>query len=667
MEAAGKRSAVRTGLVTALLFLIPLFSLHAIDAELKDQIVTGQRFTLKYNTGFPGRQSVDIQDPVWPDGISRISGPYTAQRTIQNEDGTFSTVLQVIYTLRANEPGIFSVPGIAVSDGVTTERGDGLKIPVLARDESFLHFPLQLGWAEFPETLYVGQAVPLILVLNNMEEIILPDSISLNTPDSALLEEVSGLGDIEYSIFGNTTLFNVPMQTWMLTPSRAGTLNLGTARVSILGLNRTTGSRSITVRPLPEEASLTGAVGNFRYSWDLSGESSVVDDPVTLRVRVEGRGNLNYLVLPEPEFSDSLSVISRESSSYSASAQGYEGFREVQYTISASGEGEYSISVPRFDWIDPRSGRSSFTPGRELSLEVVSLRDTLHDRDLAFTLLGEDQLLKGGALTFYNSPLAYLFVLPGIIIFILSRFRRVRKTFLLTGLFFTALLISAALPEADKPEWISEAARAFEAEEYGSALSLYRNNSPDWEENWAFQYNKGILHFMGKENARAVASMRKALYLSGNKAVVRDSLKSIEAALGLENQLDLTFTLPPNLLFILFILSVNLLMITLSRVVLKNSSLPVLLLLLFTLSTLSSGFVLGRTVWLLGRDEAVLRDNAGIRRIPEENGSSWITVPEGTSVELLSEYGNFSLIRSAYGLEGWIHNSELILVKGRTL
>ncbi|MDC7241618.1 MAG: hypothetical protein PQJ50_14785, partial [Spirochaetales bacterium] len=549
----------------------------------------------------------------------------------------------------------------------TTERGGALRIPVLARDESFLFYPLQLKWASLPDTLYVGQAVPLILVMNNMEEIILPESISMNTPDSALLEEVSGLGDIEFSVMETTTLFNVPMQTWMLTPSRPGTMTLGAARVSVLGLNRSTESQSITVRPLPEEAAVTGAVGDFRYSYELSEESFTVDDPVTLKVRVEGEGNLNYLVLPEPEFPESLNVISRESSSFRASERGFEGYREVQYTITATGEGAFRITVPRFDWLNPGTGRTSSAAGRELNLEAVSLLDSLHNQDLVFTLLGEDQLLKGDPAALYRIPIAYLMLLPGILVLILSRFRRIRKTFLIAGLLVSGLFLSAALPESDGTPWISEAAASYEAEEYQEALSHYRINAPEWEENWAFQYNKGILHFMAKEDARAVASLRKALYLSGNRTVVRDTLGAIENGLGLENQLPISFSLPPNLIFILFVLSVNLLMITLSRVLLRNSALPVLFLLIFSLSTLTSGFALGRNIWLLSRNEAVLRGSAGIRRIPEEGGSTWITVPEGTSVELLSGYGDFSLIRSAYGLEGWIHNSELILIKGDRL
>ncbi|MBF9017826.1 MULTISPECIES: BatD family protein [unclassified Oceanispirochaeta] len=664
METAGKRFRIRSGLVVLLFLIIPHFS-AAVEAEWKDQIIENQRFTLKYITTYGGRQSVDIQDPLWPEGISKISGPYTAQRTVQNEDGTFATVLQVIYTLRGNNPGIFTVSPVIVSDGLTEQRSESLQIPILRKDEGFLRYPLLLDWGESPETLYTGQAVPLILMMKNMEEISLPDSVSISTPESALLEQVRGLGDIQYSSLGENTLFHVPMQTWMLTPSKAGELTLGSVQVKILGLTRKSEKLDINVLELPEEVSASGgAVGDFQFSLDISESRTTVDEAVVLTIRIEGVGNLNYLELPEPIFPESVTVVEKDSSNYLAMERGFEGRREIQYIITAKEEGSSNIHIPPFSWLNPENAKISYSPSRDIKIDVLSLLDTLKDSNARYTLLSADELIGGKSFSFYKSPSAYLLLLPGVFILILSRFRKVRKSLLLSSILLSVLFMSSALPEDLDQSWISEAENYFEADDYDSALSLYLRSARDWQDNWVFQYNKGVLHFLNKEDAQAVASLRKALYMSNSNVQVQNTLESLEENLGLDNQIDLSVLMSPNLVFFLFILTVNLLLVTIAWLLIKNSSLPVFLLLVLSLTVLGTGTELVRSIWLLNRNEAVVRQDVAIKKIPEVRGSSWITIQEGTSVELVSDYENFTLIRSAYGLEGWILKKDLIPVNG---
>lgn len=667
METAGKRFRFRSGLVVLFLIIIPHLS-AAVEAEWKDQIIENQRFTLKYITTYGGRQSVDIQDPQWPDGISKVSGPYMAQKTVENEDGSHATILQVIYTLRGNTPGIFTVPPVIISDGITEQRSMTLQIPVLRKDEGFLRYPLLLDWGRFPDSVYEGQAVPLTLMMKNMEEISLPDSVSISTPESALLEQVRGLGDILHTSLGENTLFHVPMQAWMLTPSKAGIINLASAQVKILGLTRKSEKLSIEVLDLPEEVSASGgAVGDFKYSLKVPEDSFAVDDSVMLSIRLEGVGNLNYLELPEPQFPDSVTVVAKDNSDYLAMERGFEGRREMQYLITAKEEGSLNIYIPSFSWLNPQNAKVSSSPSRDITVEVRSLLDTLKDDNNSYSLLSFEELISGKSFSLYKKPLAYLLLLPGMIILIFSRNKKFRKSLFLTSLLFSVLFMSATLPEEADQSWISEAEEYFKNDDYSSALLLYKRSDRvdyEWQDNWVFQYNKGILHFLNKENAQAVASMRKAFFLSNGSSQVRSTLDSLEENLGLENQMILSVLISPNLVFILFILFFNFLFICITWLSVKNSSLPILFILFFSLTIIVSGTELIRSVLLLNRQEAVVRQDVSIRRIPEIGGSSWITVQEGTSVELISDYENFTLIRSAYGLEGWILKRDLISVNG---
>ncbi|MDC7234522.1 MAG: hypothetical protein PQJ58_14915 [Spirochaetales bacterium] len=672
METAGKCIRFRSGLVVLFFLIFPSVFVQAVDAEWKDQIIENQRFTLKYITTYPGRQAVQIDDPVWPEGISKISGPYTAQRTVENEDGSFATVLQVIYTLRGSTPGIFSIPPVRVSDGVTVQRSGVEEIPILRRDEGFLRYPLLLEWKKHPETVYTGQAVPLVLMMNNMEEISLPDSVSVATPEKALLEQVRGLGDIQYSVQGEDTLFHVPMQTWMLTPAAAGSVTLSPVQVKILGLNRVSDRLTLNVSPLPEEVSTTGGgVGNFSYSLNISDQSTAVDEAILLSIVLEGTGNLNYLELPEPRFSESLTVVKRDLSDYQAGEEGFTGRRELQYTITVQEEGEFNIHVPPFNWLNPETGRISSHTSRDFKVEFLSLLDTLQDSDISYTLLPSDRFQEGNRLPLYRHPAAYLLLLPGFIILLLSRSRKFRKSLLLVSLLggsaVSLVLTSSAASDLIEEAWMNEAQDSFDREEYVPALRLYRGGAEEWSANWVYQYNRGILHFLNKENAEAVASMRRALYLSGGHSQVRNTLSSLENNLDLDNQIDVSLLMPPGLMFLLFVLSVNLLFLCIVWYSLKKGSLPVVLIFVLSLSCLLSASGLIRSHWLLSRNEAVVRFDVALRKIPEMGGTDWIRIKEGTSVELVSYHKSFALIRSAYGLEGWIPVTDLIHVNGESL
>jgi len=656
----------RPGLVV-LLFLLPLFSLGAIEAEWKDQIVENQRFTLKFITTFHGGTSVDIVDPVWPDGITKVSGPYTAQRTIQKEDNTFATVLQVIYTLRGNKVGIFLIPPVSISDGKEVQTSKSLTVPILRRDESFLYYPLLLDWASLPDTLYVGQAYPLILVMKNLEKISLPELISLQTPEASILENVAGLGDIQYSSIGDKNLYYVPMDTWMLTPSKAGSLQLGSAKVKILGLTRKTESHLIKILPLPERVSATGAVGDFKYSLNIPDPKGVVGEPVSLSLRVEGTGNLNYLVLPEPQFPESMSVVRKENSNFSPDPGGFTGFRELEFSLIPKKQGNFDISIPGFIWLNPDTGDVVQTPGKNINLKITSLIDSLKDDgNRKFQLFPPDLVLKGRGYSLYRNPFLYLFLLPGLIFLIFMKSGGIRRFSLISILMASIMLTGATLVSSDGSEVLKKAEKHFEQGEFSEALNLYTGSLPGEKRNAYFFYNKGILQYLNHQKAEALSSLRSAMYLKPSNLQISSTLESIEKTLGLEHQFSLSVLVSPDILFILFLISVNIICILISLPSVRQKSGVVIFILLMVFTGLLSGAELIRTSWILRRSEGVIRQDVSIRKIPDEKGSPWISLPEGTSVEIVKDYQGFILVSTAYGLEGWIPSHEIIrLFRGK--
>ena len=61
---------------------------------------------------------------------------------------------------------------------------------------------------------------------------------------------------------------------------------------------------------------------------------------------------------------------------------------------------------------------------------------------------------------------------------------------------------------------------------------------------------------------------------------------------------------------------------------------------------------------------AVVRTGAeSLRKIPEPLATDWIRLPAGTSLRVLAEEGENRLVRTGYGLEGWLPSSSLLIVE----
>ncbi len=634
-----------------------------IQAEWKSHIVEGQRFTLKYITSFKGLQAVKSKEPVWPEGIKKISGPFSAQKTLLLENGSYGTVLQLIYTLKAGKAGIYTIPPIEVRDGLEIQVSKAVTLPVLRKDEAHLKYPLMLDWEALPEFLYRGQAFPLVLQIRNMERIVIPDSVSLEPSRGSILEPLQGQGDIRASLFDGDSLFRVPVGSWMLTPSKEGVVKLNAAEVRIMGLKRKTPALEIPVKPLPPELEGSGAVGQFKYALVLPEKALHKGEPGELVIRVEGTGNLNYLVLPEPEFPQELGVIRTEASDYAAAPDGFQGWRELRFTMNAEKAGEYNLEIPGFYWLNPEKGNLFHSPARRVKLNILDGAEGQKDEQ-KFALIPFDDLPGGKAYSLYARPLMYLLFLPGLLFFLLVRAGIFRKIFpfLLAASFF--ILTSGAVESRDSLSWARAGEKAFSRGEWKEALSLYESREGRWKRNAFFLHNKGILLYLNGQHAQGVAALRQAVRIKSSEDILWKSLLQVEEALHLERQHEYRVFFSPNTLFVLLFILVNLAFIFggLNRLY-PQRALYLAFSVISLFISLGGAVELMRTVLELNREEGIIRKDLFIKKIPEFRARPWIKLAEGTSVYVDDVFENYVLIHTSSGLEGWVFGKDLIMVK----
>jgi hypothetical protein len=134
-----------------------------------------------------------------------------------------------------------------------------------------------------------------------------------------------------------------------------------------------TNSPTINVKSLPSDApaEFQGAVGDFTMKAWMDKQNTKTNDPVTLKVQINGKGNLKLiqplpLNLPqdienyEPKINDNIST----------TTSGMSGSRTFEYLLLPRNPGTYKIDPVRFAYFDINSGQYKVLSSDEFELNV---------------------------------------------------------------------------------------------------------------------------------------------------------------------------------------------------------------------------------------------------------------------------------------------------------
>jgi len=178
--------------------------------------------------------------------------------------------------------------------------------------------------------------------------------------------------------FRNESFNAVDLKTVVLYPQKSGSLALDpfalelyvqipTGRRDFFGdpimrsATKTVkaGDLSINVRELPEEGkplNFSGAVGDFELSVEASRTSLEANESTQIKVKINGKGNLKLLSIPElslpsalekydPEYTDNVRV----------NREGMNGSVTNSYTVVPRYAGSYPVDPLEFTYFDPNS------------------------------------------------------------------------------------------------------------------------------------------------------------------------------------------------------------------------------------------------------------------------------------------------------------------------
>lgn len=293
----------------------------------RDTIVIGETatLTLSFEGGSPRGMPAIPQVP----GLQMAGGSSSFNSSVII-NGTTSTSQSYSITLVPERVGEFVIPSISADMDGQRVQSQPLKLKVVASDPSAP--PPEFGeklafiWLTLPKKeMYVGEVLVAELrlyVRGDVAKIADAQIPPLGGEGFTSSKFVEG-GNYKRRV-GNMAFMVIPI-TAAVTPVKTGKLNLGPLNGSVvvyLPGNRqridpfdlfgpaaeprrvplSLDAQEITVQPLPTEnvpPGFNGAVGSFAMTFSAGPTNVAAGDPITVKVQLSGRGQLEALTLPE--------------------------------------------------------------------------------------------------------------------------------------------------------------------------------------------------------------------------------------------------------------------------------------------------------------------------------------------------------------------------------
>jgi hypothetical protein len=642
----------------------------------------GERFQLHIHVDAAPQAEIRVLGTIWPAGVRYVSGPTLRQESRPS----LETVLS--YTLEARRTGSYSLDGflVRIDDEAIFTRSTTIQVVA----GSARRTKPTARWVLSAVEAVVGESLGVDLIVTQYGALRLAELIETPAPRNAWLERYDSAKAIELSAATSggggpadaaSVRYQVPVASFLLTPTRAGTLNLPVARIqlgSATGPTTTVFSEPASVGVLlaPAEAAATGAVGDFQFRNWLEEEATPAGHAITLHIEVSGTGNVRFVRLPEPETQGLPAGTSTRTEELTLSAEGYRGTVRVSYVFTGLSAGTYAIHVPEVVSYTPSAGVLRHHRGFDQKIEVaapVTPRQQIADRGLP-------RPLNGNQLQVSCAPVAtrgrsYLLLLPAPLLTLAllgrprrrgdARNRRLQLRLPAVVVSAAALLV-ALVPSADVQHWavaplVDAGNAALNNGDLVAAEAAYRAAASRAECPGAMWYNLGLVATAADQTPSAIAWLRAASRANLAEVDTRAELRRIEAAAALSGQHGIAPFIHADLPFAGFITVYSLAVVVLG--LLLRAGRVGWLITLILLTMIGAGLLATTVASVIHeRQPLAVATSAILKRVPIDAASDWVALQPGTTLAVRGAHGEYDLVRTARGLDAWVRRGTTIPV-----
>ena len=382
----------------------------------KKQVAVGEQFQVSYELKGEGK---NFEAPNFVN-FEKVGGPFQSTSSsvqIINGSASRTTTLTYSYYLRALKEGEFTIPAATitvknkkvksttatitvsknenVSSGVSSSAGTGKDVFLEATPNK--------------KTAYLGEQIMLTykiyynIPISNLSISKAPSYSGFWTKD---VTDNNGVLQ-QSSIVKNGQEYHVAtIQEIVLIPQKTGTLTIDPLDITCVAQIRTERQRqqgydpfenffgdvmgssytnikkdmksqpiNVEIKPLPiadKPASFSGAVGQFTFTSKIDKTSMKSNDAFTITYTVSGKGNIDLLDIPRPNFPPDFEVYDPKITTNSKNnSYGISGTKTAEYVVIPRVSGDFSISPMQFSYFDPSKGKYATlaSDGYELHVE----------------------------------------------------------------------------------------------------------------------------------------------------------------------------------------------------------------------------------------------------------------------------------------------------------
>ena len=396
----------------------------AQDLEFKAsapaQVIMGKPFQLTYSVN---QRAKDLRAPEFTD-FEYVAGPYTSQSSstsFVNGKRTSTFTLTYTYTLIANKEGTFTIPPATIKVDGDQHSSNGVRITVLPKDNvstsnhatnnNTSNASQQRESSRTDEANIFMRTLVSKTKVHEQEAILLSYKLYFAGVDVAqltnntripefkgFLKQELEMGEIQTELehYNGRNYQTAVLYRTLLFPQRSGDINIEAAQFEALLRiqNRaqvrsifddffnsyTTATKALTspgvtihVAPLPagKPAGFCGGVGHFEISSNISSTELQANEAVTLKLTIQGTGNMKLLKTPSVDWPEGFEVYDpKVTNNFKNTTSGVSGTKTIEYLAIPRAGGTYTIPAILFAYYDTQADtyKTLTTPEYTLSI-----------------------------------------------------------------------------------------------------------------------------------------------------------------------------------------------------------------------------------------------------------------------------------------------------------
>lgn len=342
------------------------------------EVQVGQRFQVEFTVNEEGD---GFRAPSWQ-GFDVLNGPNYSVSTYMDNSGT-RFQLSYSYVIRARKLGEFTIDPAFIKVRGKTYRTDPVKIKVVAQRSSAESRKRELIFLKaLVDKREVYQGEPIFAKYRMYYRVGVGQHQFKEEPEfqGFYKEEVDqNTISSKREILDNVEYNAADLRKMVLIPQKAGTYDAELVEL-VIPIQYPSGKRdyygfpqyvnrdaelrtkfpTLKVKPLPTKGrpqNFSGAVGKYSMQAQISGEQVSTDGSISLKIRIEGQGNIKLVDLPKVEFPSAFEVFDPEIKERSTvGTYGMRGFKEIEYLLVPRYSGTYKIEPIEFSFFNPKTG-----------------------------------------------------------------------------------------------------------------------------------------------------------------------------------------------------------------------------------------------------------------------------------------------------------------------